>query len=58
MIFNSKTGLPESSELYKNEKKVSENVLETKDGKTLIYKKFYGINSSRKEKNLIITKEY
>lgn len=55
MIFNSKTGMSESSELYKDGKKVSENILEKKDGKTLIHKKFYGINSTRKEKNLIIT---
>lgn len=58
MIFNAKTGMPEISELYKDGKKLSENILASKDGKTLIYKKFYGINSSRKEKNLIITKEY
>lgn len=58
MIFNSKTGLPESSELYKDGKKLSENILESKDGKNRIYKKFYGVNSSRKEKNLIITNEY
>ncbi len=58
MIFNSKTGLPESSELYKDGKKLSENILKSKDGKNRIYKKFYGLNSSRKEKNLIITNEY
>lgn len=58
MIFNSKTGLPESTELYKDGKKLSENILESKDGKSRIYKKFYGLNSYRKEKNLIIINEY
>ncbi|HOJ06749.1 MAG: hypothetical protein LC124_07130 [Ignavibacteriales bacterium] len=58
MIFNSKSGLPESSKLYKDGKIVSENIFEVKDGKNIVHKKYYGVNSSRPNRNLIITKEY
>lgn len=58
MIFNVKSGLPESSELYKDGKKISENIFEVKNGKNIVHKKFYGVNSLRSNRNLIITKEY
>lgn len=58
MIFNSKTGMPESSELSKDGKKLSENILETKNGKSINHTKIYGANNSRKEKNLILTTEH
>lgn len=58
MIFNSKIGLPESAKLYKEGKIVYENIFEIKDGKNIVHRKYYGVNSSRPNKNLIITKEY
>ncbi len=58
MIFNAKDGISESSTLYHDGKKVSESKIEFVNNKKIVHKKFYSINSTRVNKDLIIKKEY
>ena len=37
IIFNAKTGFPQSSALYRNGEKISENIMEQMDGKNIVY---------------------
>lgn len=57
MVFNSKTGIPESSILYRDGKKVFENIIENKNGKKVSYQKTYGNEGLRKGNNFLTIEE-
>jgi len=57
-IINIKNQMPESSNMYKDGKLVSQHLDKTIDGKKVTYSKMYGKKDFRQENNFIIIKEY
>jgi len=58
MVFNAKTGVPESSILYRGSEKVFENMIEVKNGKNISYQKTYGKAGLRQGKNFLVVREF
>lgn len=61
MIFNTKTGIPERTTLYRNGEKIYENIIESNGGKNISYQKTYlqiDKKNLRKEKNFNVKREF